>query len=205
MEFYPEELYHIYNRGNNRTPIFFDKKNYIFFLKKMKIHLSPYCHTLAWCLMPNHFHWLVKIKKESRMGDKSGKPSVNSEPVAELNKSIGVLLRSYTRAINKAYKRRGSLFQQKTNSKNLNTGITLDDNYALICFLYIHQNPVRAKLTNKLASWEFSSYKDYLGTRNGVLCNKEMAQELLDLPNTKDSFGRFSLQTLPEHFQDRIF
>ena len=72
---------------------------------------------------------------------------------------------------------KGSLFQQKTKSKNLNEGKI---NYAEQAFNYIHQNPVKAGLCKVMEEWEFSSYRDYAGLRTGKLCNKEFAAQLLE-------------------------
>ena len=57
-----ENYYHIYNRGNNKENIFVNDDNYLFFLDKWKLHLHPHTDTLAYCLMPNHFHFLIKVK-----------------------------------------------------------------------------------------------------------------------------------------------
>jgi putative transposase len=202
MEFYPGEIYHIYNRGNIHQKIFFERKNYLFFLRKMERHIKPYCEILSWCLMPNHFHWLVKIKEtdEFELNTLSGEGQVIA-----LNNSVGVMLRSYTRAMNVAYKNKGSLFQQKTKSKNVNTGLTLRDNYALVCFLYIMQNPVKAGLVKNFHDWEFSSFLDFSGLRKGRLCNMAFTTELLDLPTDKKEFAKFACQTLPDDYQDFIF
>jgi putative transposase len=225
MEFYQGEIYHIYNRGNIHQKVFYERKNYLYFLKKMKRHLKPFCHILAWCLIPNHFHWLVKVKSQDEMNsiafsDSSITPfksnnnrsnsseigmSLDETPLIELNKSIGVLLRSYTRAMNVTYGSKGSLFQQRTKSKNLNSGVTIRNNYALICFLYITQNPVKHRLAKDTASWEFSSYRDYAGLRNGRLCNKGLAENLLNLPSNAVEFRTFIRQSLPDNYQDHIF
>jgi putative transposase len=63
MLFEKENLYHIFNQGNNRQKIFFSQENYLFFLRKMKTHILPYADILAWCLMPNHFHLMVWVKE----------------------------------------------------------------------------------------------------------------------------------------------
>ncbi|MEJ7611088.1 MAG: hypothetical protein WKF88_07915 [Ferruginibacter sp.] len=72
----------------------------------------------------------------------------------------------------------GSLFRRRTKSKNLNEG---KNNYVEQAFHYIHQNPVKALLCNELHEWDFSSYRDYAGLRNGKLCNKELTEQLLNL------------------------
>jgi len=64
----PNNLYHIYNQGNNRQQIFFEKENYYFFLRKMSTHLLPYADIIAWCLMPNHFHWMLWVHKNPGAG-----------------------------------------------------------------------------------------------------------------------------------------
>ena len=51
MIFETGDLYHIYNQGNNRNPIFFLRANYIFFLDKIKRYIRPYADVIAWCLI----------------------------------------------------------------------------------------------------------------------------------------------------------
>ena len=65
MNFEPENLYHIYNQGNNRQKIFFTRENYLFFLNKIKMHILPHADIVAWCLMPNHFHLMIYVKDVS--------------------------------------------------------------------------------------------------------------------------------------------
>ncbi|MDH5365920.1 MAG: transposase, partial [Cyclobacteriaceae bacterium] len=115
MEFVPNNIYHVYNRGNNSQPIFFERENYLFFLKKIRNHLSPFVEILAYCLMPNHFHLLVFIpESDSGLDLKSNPEFVINQ---KINNSIGIILRSYTRAINKKFNRTGSLFQKGTKAK----------------------------------------------------------------------------------------
>lgn len=63
MQFHPNAIYHIYNQGNNRQQIFFKPENYLFFLKKMREYLLPHGDLLCYCLMPNHFHWLMYVRE----------------------------------------------------------------------------------------------------------------------------------------------
>ena len=56
-------LYHIYNQGNNKQNIFYNRDNYLFFLKKVNVHILPYADVLAWCLMPNHFHLMLLVNE----------------------------------------------------------------------------------------------------------------------------------------------
>lgn len=217
MEFEKGEIYHIYNRGNNSEKIFFKRENYLFFLLKIKTYVQPYCDIIAWCLMPNHFHLMVYVK-ETEMDSyidglaKSVSTTVLatdgfalSEAIGDrrrtLNQSIGIMLRSYTNAIQKQENRTGSLFQKQTKAiiltKNnrftpayfdtvfgtlINT--TVYKTYAETCFNYIHDNPRSAGLVKKNEEWEFSSLPDYLGLRNGKLVNKDMGREFFTNTDT---------------------
>ena len=193
MQFEVGHIYHIYNQGNNRQPIFFDREHYLFFLQKMRVYLSPYCDILAYCLMPNHFHVMVEVKSTGSGGATLSRTPTNvaSSPSDSLNKSIGILLASYTRAINKQQNRSGSLFRSKTKAECITKpeGITpsfyrtsvgtilnthhVEAHYTQVCFHYIHQNPVRAGLVNRAVDWEFSSYRDVCGMRHGTLIAKD--------------------------------
>ncbi len=64
VQFSPGEYYHLYNRGNNRQTIFFERKNYAFFLQRVREYLLPSGITIvAYCLMPNHYHLLAGINQ----------------------------------------------------------------------------------------------------------------------------------------------
>lgn len=205
MKFYQEKIYHTYNQGNNYQKIFFEKKTYHFFLNKMRTHLCRHCDILSWCLMPNHFHWMIQIHPDYEENLENPSTDTNAPKVASLNRSISVLLSSYTNAINRMYGRSGSLFRGRTKSIDLSPDDLTDNQHPLICFLYIHQNPLKAKLVNKLEDWEFSSFRDYAGLREGTLCEIKQTQILLELPSGHQKFRKFSYQTIPEHLLNCIF
>jgi len=204
-------LYHVYNQGNNRQKIFFNHDNYLFFLKKLKRHILPHADILAWCLMPNHFHLMVYVKQVYvpitdgvtwiTDGVTPSHPvSTPSHPVSthkeiSFNDNIGILLRSYSRAINNQEHRVGALFREETKAECItpNDGITPsfyntsfgtlihvstpENEYPQICFDYIHYNPSSARLVVRPEDWEFSSYRDYCGMRDGKLINRTKAEE----------------------------
>lgn len=172
MHFEADKTYHIYNRSNEL--VFNNKENYLFFLSKVKQLIYPFTEIMAWCLMPNHFHLLI-ISKANGCVSVEEKHRPNTQ---QLSKNIGTLLSSYTKAINKSTGRRGKLFAHNTKAKCLNDQINNDYLFDT-CFHYIHQNPVKAGLCKRLEDWQFSSYLDYLGKRNGRLVNKQVAYEML--------------------------
>ncbi len=186
MRFVANEIYHIYNRGNNRNEIFFNKKNYSYFLNKLRDHFLVHFDLLAYCLMPNHFH-LLALSKES---------IVNKKAIA----SFALILSSYSQGINKQEKRTGSIFQKKTKAKSLGTNIS----YLGACLRYIHQNPCKAKLADKFEDWEFSSFRDYAGLRNDSLCNITTCFELLSFEDKKE-FYEWSNLGLDEDLIKNIF
>ena len=206
MEFIKGELFHIYNRGNNSDKVFYSRRNYLFFIEKMNTYISPYADILAWCLMPNHFHFMVSVNEVELMLPNGLNhveiidPLTGTERVGiktrTFNQSIGIMLRSYTNAIHNQEGRTGALFQEETKAIILTDNISyipsyftsafgtiitayLDDDmsYAERCFHYIHQNPVSSHMVKKAEDWEFSSYRDYAGLRNGKLVNKEKGME----------------------------
>ncbi len=65
----PEGTYHIYNRANGNESLFFREDNYLYFLEKYKEYISPVAETFCYCLMPNHFHFLIRIKSENELRD----------------------------------------------------------------------------------------------------------------------------------------
>jgi putative transposase len=168
------EFYHIYNRGNNKQIIFFTDDNYLFFLKKIREQLLPVADIVAYCLIPNHFHILIRATEESIKERKS----FGGKPMQEFAYRIGIMLSSYTQAVNKMNKTSGSLFQQKTKAKLLAEEINNNQvSYLEHCFFYIHQNPLTAGLVKHLSDWKFSSCLDYSERRNGTLCNKKLLFE----------------------------
>jgi len=174
MKLIENQIFHIYNRGNNRQPIFFKQENYHFFLKKMRKHLLPTCDFLAYCLMPNHFHFLVMAKPSG------GTTSSRATTIPEFSEGLRIMLSSYTRAIQKQENLTGSLFQQNTKHKQVSSEWSWED-YTLICFRYILQNPVRARLVQNPSDWPYSNCQDLLGLRNGTLCNRMLIDQELAL------------------------
>ncbi len=156
IKFSAGEYYHIYNRGNNRQNIFFEHENYLFFLQRVRKYLLPSGIVVAaHCLMPTHYHLMVGIKQTSE--------------VLEVSTGMMRLSVSYTKAINKRYQRSGVLFQGPFQAVHVDR-----NEYLLHLSRYIHLNPVTAGLVERPEDWEFSSYCDYIGLRNGTLPEPEI-------------------------------
>ncbi len=158
-----EGYFHIFNCGNNREKIFFEERNYSFFLRLYERHILPVADTFAWCLMPNHFHFLVRIKSENEM-------PAGATPA----QSFSNLFNAYAKAINKAQNRTGSVFERQYHRIAVTT-----DEYLQRLVLYIHYNPQKHHHANNYSSWKWSSFN--------VLASNSATK--LDRSSVMDWFG----------------
>lgn len=177
------EYYHIYNRGNNRSLIFLDDKDRQRFQKllylcnskkpvvfktiqEMPLDKVERGETLvdigAYCLMPNHFHILLKEKIENG-----------------ISKFLEKLSTAYSMYFNKKYDRTGRLFENRFKATYLG-----EDRYLKYIFSYIHLNPIKIidplwkengitdlqKSKIYLSEYEYSSYVDYMNSTRVEKC-----------------------------------
>ncbi|MCP9235588.1 transposase [Lewinella sp. JB7] len=196
----PNTIYHIYNQSINYELLFRTDANYRYFLEKLKRHVLPHADVLAFCLMPDHFHLLLKPTVVGCEPGKCGRYLRLTETGEDacfqqnLSSAIKTTLSSYTQAINKRHGRRGSLFKAKTKAKPgykgfspEELGLDTDDPltqkipYLRTCFNYIHANPVKSNHVNHPEEWEFSSALDYAGYRDCGLINFTAAEQLLGI------------------------
>ncbi|MFQ5825509.1 MAG: transposase [bacterium] len=143
-----DTFFHIYNRGTNRGRIFFSRDNYLYFLQKVRKYREQFgVSIISYCLMPNHFHFLVLQRIQHAISD-----------------FMKLTSNSYAKALNKWLGRTGHLFEGKYKIRKVDSDV-----YLIHLSRYLHINPVRAKLVERPEEWEFSSYRDYLGLRKGTL------------------------------------
>jgi len=160
-------------------PIFFSSKNYLYLLQKIRNEWSAHCDIYCYCLMPNHFHFMLQPTPE---GCKQITLKEKTTHLQNLSKTIGKTLSSYTQAINIQNNTTGNLFQKKTKAKCLTEQSIVElpyhlKDYLANCFFYIHNNPLTVTNIEDLKQWPYSSWPDYYGLRNGSLCNKEKAMQ----------------------------
>ena len=195
MDFINGNIYHVYNRGNNKKRIFYSRRNYEYFLTKVSKYILPNCDILGYTLMPTHFHFLIHANAITETPVKKG--LIISNPLSE---GLRTMLSSYARAINMQEGNTGNLFQQNTKFKCVSLK---HSDYSYVCFNYIHQNPLRAGLVRKLENWLHSSFNEYLTPVKVKFCNIKLAAELLDL-NT-ERFYYDSYQAINEDVSKHIF
>ncbi|MBN1408088.1 MAG: transposase [Calditrichaceae bacterium] len=163
--FYPGCFYHIYNRGNNRENLFYKQENYHYFLRRYNYYLNEFLQTYAYCLLPNHFHLLIKVRDEKDLpGFK------NLEGLSyQISKKFSDFFNSYAKAINKQENRVGSLFQKPFKR------IHIDNyKYLLTVLYYIHANPQLHGLINDFRNWPYSSYGKFLEAKKSHLPRQEI-------------------------------
>ena len=160
------QYYHIYNRGNNREDIFFEARNYRHFLELYARHIEPVADTFAYCLLHNHFHLLAYIKTAEEQEVKSLRVSENLRVCPDdfkpkkPSQQFGNLFNAYAKAINKAYGRTGSLFENPFGRK-----LVASNAYLTQLIVYIHHNPQKHGFVNDYRTWEFSSYHAILSQK----------------------------------------
>lgn len=181
-EFAEGEFYHLYNRGTDKRIIFSSDDDYSRFLSLLYLCNSeqpadlklqgrtlekalggkgtsdrgePLIDLCVYCLMPNHFHLLVRERTEG-----------------SISRFMQKLSTGYTMYFNKRYDRTGTLFQGKFKATRAK-----DDRYLAYLISYIHLNPVklidpnwkdtgiqdRKQAEDYLANYRYSSYRDYIG------------------------------------------
>ena len=183
------EFYHLYNRGSDKRDIFLQPRDYKRFVQtfyyyhfqKHKLRFSKYTDSglfplntdpdnklieiVSYCLMPNHFHFLVKQLKENG-----------------ISIFMSNLANSYTKYFNTKYSRIGALFQGVFKS------VIIESEEQLIHLSrYIHLNPVVSGLTRDLDGYKWSSYPEYLSGQK-LVCN---SNQILDLFPSIEEYKRF--------------
>jgi putative transposase len=182
MKFLPGNIYHVYNQGNNKQDLFTEDFQFSYFLQLYKQYIALHCETLAWCLMNNHFHFMIYTDSRCAALKKQG--GLFLDPIVN---GFRKLLSTYAHEFNIKNNRSGSLFRPKTKSICLNDEADLNNTYGskedyyLNTFNYIHNQAVEAGIVKSAEMWKWSWYRSYMGLRKNSLCNIELAKEICGL------------------------
>lgn len=152
----PNCYYHIFNRGINGQDLFFEEKNYTYFLQKYAKFAHPFVKTYAYCLLKNHYHLLIQVRDEDEL-----LPLISKNKDKALNwhvsNAMGNFLKSYCQGINKTYQRTGSLFEDPFKRIEVK-----DDAYFSRLISYIHTNPEKHRVVKDFRDYPHSSYHTHL-------------------------------------------
>lgn len=187
-EFAENQYYHVFNRGLEKRSIFVDIgdykifKYYIFIylatpdvilnaypqlpIKLQNKNLHQELELITYCLMPNHFHFLLK----------------QTSPNA-ISKFMKQLINAYTRYFNNKYQRSGNLFQGRFKAIRIST-----DELLLHISRYIHLNPLVANIVKNLKEYPWSSYTSFIETNKDDICKKEVILSHFSKSNTYENF-----------------
>jgi len=150
-------FYHIFNHAVGNENLFHNNDNYRYFLKKYTQYTENVLDTYAYCLMPNHFHFLVKIKPYEYLEQL---PKFSGNVHKFVMQKLSNLLNAYAKAYNRKYKRKGALFLDYTKRVAIK-----NENYFTTIVNYIHQNPVHHRFCKTTEEWIFSSYNAILSDK----------------------------------------
>jgi REP element-mobilizing transposase RayT len=168
----PGFYYHVYNRSNNKESLFPEDRNYSYFLNLVKKHLIPVSEIYCYCLLKNHFHFLLRIK------DFDGLPETMLVERNRLHQPFSNLFNAYTKAFNKLFFRSGSLFQ-----KNFHKIRVTNEKYLRNLILYIHLNPVRHGYTDEYYAYKHSSFQQLVSPQPSYLMKDDVIRLFDDLDN----------------------
>lgn len=184
MYFQEGSIYHIYNQSNRKATIFKDREDYKYFLGRIEKWVYPVGSILAYCIMPNHYHFLIEANTVSVKPKQLGSLSTN-----ELSNAFRISQSQYAQFYNKKNNSSGSVFRPKTKSKNT---LTSESDYLTQCFIYIHQNPVKAQMCKSSMDWEFSSAREYGMLTEVKLIDFTAARKyvLIDWSNISDALDQ---------------
>src|SRR2546430_1059849 len=192
------EYFHVYNRTNGSHKLFREDKNYQFFLNKFDELLASALDPYAYCLLPSHFHYLVRIKE--LMEIQAFVNAMGKYRTIDVNKTVvkqfQTFFTSYTMAFNEFYDRQGSLF----NHRFKRIWVESEEQLKQRVF-YIHSNPVRHGLTKNFFEYPWSSYSLILSDKPTKLKN----EELIALFGGKEEFIKYHKERQPAIARVRPF
>jgi putative transposase len=191
------QYYHIFNRGNNRENLFVQKRNYPYFMRLYSQHILPVAETFAYCLLPNHFHLLIRTRTEAEQRSYRDQQHNQIGSISEIepismkilqpSRAFNNMFIAYARAFNKATNRTGVLFETPFHRK-----IITSDAYFYRLIVYIHLNPQKHGFVDDFRDWQWSSYRALLSDKETHLA-RESVLEWFDGRHFFDAFHQDSL------------
>ncbi|MDR0828557.1 MAG: hypothetical protein LBN95_00385 [Prevotellaceae bacterium] len=176
----PNTCYHIFNHSNGFENVFLEDKNFWYFLEKYNKYIVPIAETYSYCLMPNHFHLVVRIRKWEvikQLINNSNSENIDDNKIEKfLSKQFANLFSSYTQAFNKIYNRKGSLF-----IKNFKRQIIDNKQQFINTIVYTHRNPIHHGFCENYEDWKYTSYNAILGQESEIVETKKVIDTFGDL------------------------
>lgn len=176
------QYYHIFNRGINGDVIFQNEENMRYFLKLAQKHLDAKVSVLSYCLLNNHFHFIVEIISDDKLA----------------SQALSNFFNAYSKAFNKKYNRTGSLFEKNFRRKKIE-----DEDYLRNLIIYIHTNPVHHRVTGDYKQYRYSSFKTLVyGTESILNIKSQYIISLFDTPENMEFIHDKKKDSISEEFED---
>ena len=183
MKYENEYLYHIYNRGAHKAKLFWCKRHFEFcrdlLIKNAEKHRVS---LLAYCLMPNHYHLLMRQEQET-----------------SISKFLQATFIAYTQFVNTREGHNGTLFQGRAQSRRIDS-----DDYAISAARYIHLNPVLAHIVQQPEEWEYSDCKEWFASDSSTEQNP-IQRKKFDFRQQYFSSGLEYQHFMAEHLDNQEF
>lgn len=148
----PLTFYHIFNRGINGEKIFYSSEDYSRFLSDYETKLSDYVDTFSYCLIPNHFHFLIRTGDDCKA----------------ISNQFKLFFSNHSMKINESQNRYGSLL-----TKPYKRNPVVDERYLQRMFFYIHNNPLHHCICDDPLFYQWSSYETLMSNKNTFLKREE--------------------------------
>jgi putative transposase len=177
------EFFHVYNRTNGSHKLCRDDENYRYFINQFEFYLNGVLDIYSFCVLPSHFHYIVRIKQLLEMQTflktiKSQSTDINKIVV----KQFQAFFTSYTMSFNKYHERQGSLFNHRFKRVQLEA-----DEHLMQSIFYVHSNPVHHSLTKSFIEYPYSSYPLILSDKPTII----KREEILNLFGGREEFIRY--------------
>ena len=190
-------FYHIYNRSVAGIPLFANDRNKLYFLQKFSAYMSPLLHVYAWCLLPNHFHFLVAVKPEYEqlITDIEKEKLIQNE--TDIHTIISMRFKNFFIAYSLAYKKENDILTNVFAQKFKHSRVDKDVYFSQLIY-YIHLNPLHHQVCKDWANYPWSSYQRIKNN----LTSYTKAKEVLDWFGGTSAFEKYHLMQQERYLCD---
>jgi len=206
----PDTSYHIFNHANGFENIFKENENFRYFLEKYSLYISPIAETYAYCLLPNHFHLVVRMRKRevietlilrkryisnhlfaveqnfSNLSFELGKVTGGEEVKIENTEIEKFLSKQFSNLFSSYTQSFNKVYKRRGSLfiKNFKHEAILDKEYFLNAIVYTHRNPIHHGFCTQFTDWGYSSYSEILEQKSVII-------ELTKLIKVFDGYSKY--------------
>ncbi len=206
----PDTVYHIFNHANGFENVFCETENYRYFMEKYRLYIYPIAETYAWCLMPNHFHFVIRIRKRDTIEELilNSKSNNYNDSIIPKVRNFGndkqdnqdqpdnqfISDSDIEKYLSKQFANFFSCYTQSFNKMYKRMGSLFIKNFKrqpienkqhfLNTVIYTHRNPIHHGFCNGFNEWSYSSYFDFVNGDDSLV----QVEKLLKMFGGLESF-----------------